>query len=207
MNRKFISKSNSVLHNVIKENKNEGVLILKDFIESILKINIRKIVLNPYLNKLNRNLPSEDNFGIADCRIETEDNEEMNIGIQIIDGDYIPTKMLLYIAQIHTNQLEYDENRKVVGSITINILDLSFINKNEYHREFHLNSEDLFIKNALGIHTIELPNFNKRELVSREEEWISYLKGENIEYVINKNENIKKLDKLLERYWHKEVIE
>ena len=50
MNRKFISKSNYVLHRVL--NSKQGVEILKDFIESILEIEIKVISLNPYLEKI-----------------------------------------------------------------------------------------------------------------------------------------------------------
>ncbi len=63
MNRKFISKSNYVLHRVL--NSKQGVEILKDFIESILEIEIKEISLNPYLEKIKKKLPAEENFGIA----------------------------------------------------------------------------------------------------------------------------------------------
>jgi len=94
MNRKFISKSNYVLHRVL--NSKQGVEILKDFIESILEIEIKEISLNPYLEKIKKKLPAEENFGIADVRIKTNEDEEMNIGVQFIDGEHISTKMLLY---------------------------------------------------------------------------------------------------------------
>ena len=46
MNRKFISKSNYVLHRVL--NSKQGVEILKDFIESILEIEIKEIYSKKY---------------------------------------------------------------------------------------------------------------------------------------------------------------
>ena len=82
-------------------------MFLKDFIESILDINIKDIYIMPYLEKISKYLPSKENFGIVDVRVKTVNNEELNIGIQTIDGYYVQNKLLLYYAQIHANQLEY----------------------------------------------------------------------------------------------------
>jgi len=122
MNRRLISHSNYVLRKVL--NNEQGLEILKDFIEAILDIEIEEIQLNTYLEDKSKYLPSEENFGIADLRIKTED-EEINVGIQFIDGIYIQTKMLLYYAQVHLNQVEYDDKREFTKTITINILDFN----------------------------------------------------------------------------------
>ena len=106
MNRLFVSKSNYVLRKIL--NKQTSLEIIKDFIEAVLKLEIKQIELHPYLDKISKFLPQEDNFGIADVRILTKDNRELNVGIQIIDGYYIQNKLLLYYAQIHGNQLEYE---------------------------------------------------------------------------------------------------
>ena len=119
MNKKFISNSNNVLRKIL--NNEDCLEILKDFIESILDITIKDIELNPYLEEKAQYLPKEENFGIADVRIRTDENEEINIGIQFIDGIYVQTKMLMYYAQIHLNQLEYDERREFSKNITINL--------------------------------------------------------------------------------------
>ena len=83
MNRKFISNSNYVLRKVL--NNEDCLDILKDFIEAILDINVEEIELNPYLKKIYNYLPKEENFGIADVRVRTDENEEINVGIQFID--------------------------------------------------------------------------------------------------------------------------
>ena len=110
MNRKLVSKSNLVLRKVL--NKEEHIDILKDMIEGILDIKIESIRLNPYLKSKEKYLPKEENFGVADVRIITKEKESLNVGIQFIDGFYIQNKLLLYYAQIHTNQLEQQENQK-----------------------------------------------------------------------------------------------
>ena len=133
MNRKFVSNSNLVLRKVL--NSEENLEIIKDFIESILDINITEIELNQYLKDKSKYLPAEENFGIADVRITTDTNEEINVGIQIVDGlYYLQTKMLLYYAQIHLNQLEYDEKREFTKTITINIVDTKLFSSENFHK-------------------------------------------------------------------------
>ena len=74
MNRKFISNSNYVFRKVL--NNEQCVDILKDFIGAILNIEIEEIQLNRYLSENEKYLPKEENFGIADVRIRTKENEE-----------------------------------------------------------------------------------------------------------------------------------
>ena len=104
MNKKLVAKRNYVLRKVL--NSENNLEIIKDFIQAILKIQIKKIELNRYLEEKAKNLPSEDNFGVVDVRVKTKENEELNVGIQFLDGKYIRTKLLLYYTLIHNNQLE-----------------------------------------------------------------------------------------------------
>lgn len=211
MNRKLIANSNYVLRKVL--NKEENIDIIKNFIESILGIKIKEIELNPYLQNKSRYLPKEENFGIADVRIRTDENEEINVGIQFIDGIYIPTKMLIYYSQIHLNQLEYDEKREFSKTITINILNFKYFSSEEYHKIIKISSNESNIKlEELELHTIELSKLilNDEKNMSRKEQWITYLNGcENdvLEIIKSKNKNIKKLDMLIEKYWIEEKME
>ena len=211
MNRKFISNSNYVLRKVL--NSEDCLEILKDFIESILEINIKDIELNSYLKEKSKYLPKEENFGIADVRIRTNENEEMNIGIQFIDGMYIQTKMLMYYAQIHLNQLEYDEKREFAKTITINLLDFKYFSSQGYDKVIRIKSNEGNIKlEELEMHVIEIPKFTVENLnnITKKEEWIAYLKGcENklLDKIKSNNKNIALLDELLEKYWLEEKME
>ena len=89
----------------------ENLNILKDFIESILKIKVLEIIERPYLNQIY--LPKEENFGVIDVRVITEDMKEINVGIQFINGYYIENKILLYYAQIHSKQIEYSSHNSI----------------------------------------------------------------------------------------------
>lgn len=209
MNQKFVAKSNFVLRRVL--NTEENVDILKEFIEVMLNLEIKEAKINPYLEKIKNHLPAEENFGIADLRIMTSENEERNVGIQIIDGEHILTKMLLYYVQIHANQLEYDENRECAKTNTINILDFVWNKELEYHSKMVVREGNMtnIIKDYPEIHILQLPKFKIKDSrnMTLKQAWISYLKGENTEEVIKKSDKIEKLDKLLRKYWREEVIE
>lgn len=211
MNRKFISNSNYVLRKVL--NTEDCLDILKDFIESILDINIKEIELNPYLKKKCNYLPKEENFGIADLRIKTDENEEINVGIQFVDGVYVQTKMLMYYAQIHLNQLEHDKNREFTKTITINLLDFKYFSSKEYYKVIKIKSNEINIRlEELELYVIELPKFLSYNIenMTKKEQWITYLKGcENkaLEKIKRNNENIKVLDDLIQKYWIEEKME
>lgn len=212
MNRLFVSKSNYVLRKIL--NKQTSLEIIKDFIEAVLKFEIKQIELHPYLDKISKFLPQEDNFGIADVRIITKDNRELNVGIQIIDGYYIQNKLLLYYAQIHGNQLEYENQDKEVETITINILDFNYFSSKEYHKVIKVRENTSLGESAkdLELHTIELKKFIKRKksIENKEDAWIAYLEGSDNElkqYAINNYKSIKELDDLADRYWKDEKME
>ena len=209
MNRKFVAKSNYVLRRVL--NRKDNIDILIEFIEVMLNLEIKEAIINPYLEKIKEHLPAEENFGIADLRIKTSENEERNVGIQIIDGEHVLTKMLLYYAQIHGNQLEYDCNREIAKTITINILDFVLNEELEYHSRMVVAKETMtnIINDYLEIHILQLPKFRLKNSknMTLKHAWICYLKGEDTKETIKKSEKIKKLDALLEKYWREEVME
>ncbi len=207
MNRKFISKSNAVLRKVL--NSNENLDILQDFIKVFLKKEIKKIQLNPYLQKKAKNLPEEENFGIADVRVKLKTQEELNIGIQFIDGYYAQNKMLLYYAQIHSNQLDYEDNRKPCKTITINILDFNYLKTENYFSKIEIPSKN---ENKIELYVIELQKFilDNTKPKNKQEAWMTYLCGrpeKEIKEILKKYSKIKKLDNLLENYWQNETME
>lgn len=211
MNQKFVSNSNYVFRKIL--NSEAYLEILKNFIEAILDINIKEISLNPYLKKIEKYLPKEENFGIADVRVTTAENEEINIGIQFIDGIYVQTKMLMYYSQIHLNQLEYGDNREFAKTITINLLDFKYFSSKEYQKIIRIKTNEGNIKlEELEMYTIELPKFKccDENNMTGKEQWIQYLKGANeytLEKIKNKNKYIEKLDELVEKYWLEEKME
>lgn len=209
MNSKLVSNRNYILRKVL--NKQESIEIIKDFIETILEVNIENIQINPYLKKREKYLPKEENFGIVDVRIKTDEDEEINVGIQFIDGIYIQTKMLMYYAQIHLNQLEYSKEREFVKTITINIIDFPYFSSQEYLKTIKIKSNEKYVNiEELEFYVIELSKFIYKNNMNKKEEWITYLKGcsSNIlKKLKEQNENINKLDELIDKYWSKETME
>lgn len=207
MNRKFISQSNRILKKIL--NSEENLDILQDFIETFLKIKIKEIKINPYLERKANQLPAEENFGIASVRVKLE-QEELNIGIQFIDGYYPETKMLLYYSQIHLNQLEYPENQKKVKTITINLLDFICLNSKRYLNRIIIPSKT---EKEIEMYVLELPKFlasAQNEIKNKQDAWVCYLCGKPEEYIASIRDQfpfIKKLDNLLEEYWKNEVME
>ena len=208
MNRKFIKNSNVVLSEILHSKDNLD--ILKDFIQTFLKIKINKISINE--SPIIKGKKTKE-YGIVDVRVITKNNEELNIGIQIIDGDYIQNKMLLYYAKIHSNQLFYDDNRKIAKTVTINILDIPYFDSNSYHKIIKIKTNVLndSILETIELHVLELSKClkDKKEKISNEEAWIIYLREtaeEDLDIARKKNANIRKLDELLKKYWEKEII-
>ena len=211
MNRKFVSKSNLVLSKIL--NSNNCLDILKDFIETIIKVKIKNITLNnPKENKYYSST-TYYSMGIVEVRIQTED-EELNVGIQIIDGNYVQNKMFLYYARVHTNQITYNDNRKIAKTVTINILDFNYFSSYNYHRKISIKTNiiDDNILETMEMHVIELPKFKMLNLsnIKKEEAWIGYFQGQNLKLIQLSKEKfskISKLDELLEKYWKEEKIE
>ena len=211
MNRKFVSKSNLVLSKIL--NSHNCLDILKDFIETILKVKIKNITLNnPKENKYYSST-TYYSMGIVEVRIQTED-EELNVGIQIIDGNYVQNKMFLYYARVHTNQITYNDNRKIAKTVTINILDFNYFSSYNYHRKISIKTNiiDDNILETMEMHVIELPKFKMLNLsnIKKEEAWIGYFQGQNLKLIQLSKEKfskISKLDELLEKYWKEEKIE
>lgn len=207
MNRKFVSKSNRVLRKVL--NSKENLDILQDLIETFLNIKIKEIRLNPYLESKSNHLPSPENFGIADVRIILQNQEELNVGIQFIDGYYAENKMLLYYAQIHSNQLAYQDNRKIAKTVTINLLDFDYLKSDDYFNKIVIPSK---AENQIELYVLELSKFVPRSFqkMNKQEVWMTYLCGQQewiIEELLKKFDKIKKLDNLLEQYWKNETME
>jgi len=206
MNHKIIAKSNFVLRRVL--NKEENLDIIKDFIEAVLNVRIIGINLRKYPENKYKFLPSEDNFGIANVIIRKDDLSTLNIGIQILDGNYIQNKILLYYAQIHTNQLE-EEKKEITTTVTINILHFNYFNNIKYHQILKIKEKNE--ENEIEIHILELPKFSNKNIIeNKKDAWIAYLQGGNevlVNYAIDKFIKIQKLDRLLDEYWKNEKME
>ncbi len=208
MNRNFVSNSNYVLKSIL--NTEENLDILQDIIEKILKIKISKIFLREYLGERVKYLPKEEKYGIADVRIITEDGQKLNVGLQIIDGDYVQEKILTYASLIHINQFEYEQNNDYAKTITINILDFKYFSTQDVHKVMNFLDRKFkfYPSEEIEFHILELPKFNKSAIETFEDAWIAYFGGDEelAEEAAQKCNKINKLDNLLKKFWKEENV-
>lgn len=209
MNRKFVSKSNRILRKVLNSEKNLD--IIGDIIETFLDEQISQIKLNPYLEKYKNQLPSEEDFGIADVRLKLKNGTELNVGMQFIDGYYVQNKMLLYYAQIHSAQLLYNDNRKLAKTVTINFLDFEYLHSKQCISKVQIPSKEKSSKiNNVEMYIVELPKFvvpSCLNNMNKKDGWLAFLCGNNknaVDMAIKKFPNIQKLNSLLNEYWRNE---
>ena len=179
MNHELICNRNYVLSKILSNSNYTN--IIKDLLQSILEIEIKDIKINSYINVLEKYIPTYEKMGVVDVRVITKKEEELNIGIQFIDGKHIQKKIALYYLFVHTNQIYYEDNRNTARTITINILDFTYYQALEYHKIEYLNkfkSID-FSEEKAETHIVELPKFkikNEKE-ITKKEQWIAYFKG------------------------------
>ena len=196
MNRKFLSSSNCVLREVL--NKEKNLDIVQDFIETILKVEINEINLVKELNSQDIFKPKR---GIVEVQITTNKNEKLLVGIQIIDGFYIQNKMILYHAQLRSNQEMYEGVSK---TITINLIDTKYYKTDNFDQIIKVKDQNEKVEEALGeIHLLELPKFKKNQNYTKEDDWITYFIGENLS---PKYEKVIKLDDELDSFWQTEEL-
>ena len=211
MNRFFIENSNTTLRKIL--NNEENLDIVQNLIEAILNLKVKKIILRPYLKEESIYLPKEDKYGIIIVRIIDEEDKQYNVGIQIMDGLYLQEKILTFGMSIFLNQTQYDDYNDKVDTLTINLLGFNGFRTKAFHKVItFLEGDDydnLNLRDEIKLHAIELPKFNKNTIETKEDEWITYIKGEDlklIDEIKEKNQYIKKLDDLLLDYWKNEVV-
>ena len=144
-------------------------------------------------------------------RIVKDDGEELNVGIQILNGYYIENKIILYYANVHTRQTEYETHNQIKNTWTINILDFNYFDIDKYHNKFVMTENRTSIYNdSCQIHIIELPKFKIKDKnnITKKEAWIAFLKGDD-SFLENKDENfeqIRSFNYILDEYWKSETL-
>lgn len=210
INRNLLSNSNSVLRTIL--NKKENLDISKKMIEDILCINVKQIIFMDDLKKDNKEFFPKKKYGIAIFRVVDEKDTEYNIGIQIIDGYYVPEKLLKFASYIHANQELYGTHNQVVTTITINFLDNVFFPSQQFHNAITYMDPECreYLNRKIKAHLIELPKFSLNEISQGDQPWVAYIKGDDIELIKKSMEickEIKRLDDEIVKYWRYEELE
>lgn len=179
--------------------------ILKDLLEAILKIKIKKIELQTEV-ELEREL-IDDKTGVLDIEATIDDNTIIDIEMQMRNQYNMKERSLFYWAGLYYTALkkkgEYKENKRV---ITINIVNFDMFKEGPYHEKIELRREykNILLTNKLEIHFIQLSKFLKEGQEEKDKkmwQWLTFICNKNrkeVERVMKENKEIEKANEELE---------
>ena len=179
--------------------------ILKDLLEAILKIKIKKIELQAEV-ELEREL-IDDKTGVLDIEATIDDNTIIDIEMQMRNQYNMKERSLYYWAGLYYTGLkkkgEYKENKRV---ITINIVNFDMFKEGPYHEKIELRREykNILLTNKLEIHFIQLSKFLKEGQEEKDKkmwQWLTFICNKNrkeVERVMKENKEIEKANEELE---------
>ena len=151
--------------------------VLKDFLEALLKIEIRGIkITNPEI------IPYEkgEKRGLLDIKAEINDGTMIDVELQMKNEKNTEERATEYMGKMISEQLQVgDSYQKLKKSIVIFITNYNFLNRNSYHSvgrmkfdktlkdeyvDMGFKIEDEIASKYIEVHYIELPKFKKKEL-------------------------------------------
>ena len=187
MHKRLKAKNDFVFQRIFGRKENKDILI--SLLNAILELsgdnNIDDIELMDN-TKLEKDC-IEDKQGILDVRAKTVNGIQINIEIQLVNQYNMDKRTLFYWSKMFTEQIAvgqgFDELKK---TITISILDFSFIGLSRYHTSYHLKEDlepDYTLTDVLEIHFIELPKFRrcKPDITKPLERWLLFLEDSSSE--------------------------
>ena len=189
--------------------------ILRDLLESILKIKIRNVIV------LNSEIPKDlldEKASMLDIRAEIDNERIINIEMQVKYQSDIEKRSTLYMSKNISTQIKIAEKYGLLKpSIVINILNFNRYRRNSYHSVAHMkfektskeeyvdlgyNPEEETATDVLEMHFIELPKFIKKnpEAKTKLEQWLWLIAGREDKIKMSKLDNpeVKKAMKLVE---------
>mgnify|MGYP004635610361 FL=1 len=150
--------------------------VLKDFLEALLKIEIRGIkITNPEI------IPYEkgEKRGLLDIKAEINDGTMIDVELQMKNEKNTEERATEYMGKMISEQLQVgDSYQKLKKSIVIFITNYNFLNRNSYHSvgrmkfdktlkdeyvDMGFKIEDEIASKYIEVHYIELPKFKKKE--------------------------------------------
>ena len=151
--------------------------VLKDFLEALLKIEIRGIkITNPEI------IPYEkgEKRGLLDIKTEINDGTMLDVEMQMKNERNTEERATEYMGKMISEQLQVGEDyQNLKKSIVIFITNYNFLKRNSYHSigrmKFDKTIEDEYVNlgydkedevasKYIEVHYIELPKFKKKEL-------------------------------------------
>ena len=183
---------------------------LKEFVEAILDIKIKKIeVKNPEITKNY----ADEKLGVLDIRATIDDDTILDVEMQVSNVYTLVNRNIGYGARLIAEDTRVSETYKGLKKfISINILAENLLKRNTYHSIVHLKfdnnnpkkyvdmgykEEQEDLTDRIEIHYIELQKFIKSKpgMNSKLEQWLWLLTGEDekIEMASKENKTIEKV--------------
>ena len=165
--------------------KNKDLLL--SFINSVLEDSqFNKIVEVEIKNPFNLKSFIADKESILDIKAIDENNRQYNVEIQSTGNIHFKKRSLYYWAKLYSSQLE--EGNKYIDlkpTICINILDFELFKEiDSLHTCFLLREQNLpeyVLTDHIVIHFLEIPKLRDKNIRTKLEKWLFYLKHEGKE--------------------------
>ena len=187
---------------------------LKDFLESILDVEIKNIEIN------NPEIPKnyyDSKFALLDLRVTLNTEVVVDVEMQMQNQHNMQQRSPFYMASNYANSIKegqpYTECKKSIG---INILNFNYYKRNSYHSiarmkfeepkpdevvDMGYKEQDEYATKYLEMHIIELPKFKKKnpEMHTKIAQWLWLFVGseEQMEKAGKLNKEIRKINKKL----------
>ena len=120
-------------------------------------------LLNPFIDKD----AVDDKLSVLDIKARTESGTLIDVEIQIVDHHDMAPRTVYYWAKLFEQQLaETEHYRALHKTVTINILDFSYLPSVAYHTTFHLREDatHALLTDLCEIHFVELPKLEMTRL-------------------------------------------
>lgn len=193
--------------------KNENVHLLKDFLQSILKIEITNIIVKTEvaLDKTTTN----NKGNRLDLLAEIDNKEQINVEIQTSNKYNIVNRSLYYGSTLYRNSLEKGQDYNIAKkTIVIMILDYNEFKEGPYHEVARLRRDynNEVITDKIEFHYIQLPKFieSVKEIKGDEEIWLAYISNQLNEKekgeLINMKKSIEEINAIVDEVMNDEDV-
>ena len=179
--------------------------ITKGFLEKVLGIEIESLTLDTNKRLIGKLI--DDKIGRVDVKAKLNDGTKVIIEMQVAQYKYMAQRLLYYWAETYVADLKrgdrYNQLKKTIA-ILISVENLEeTMGIKKYHTKWELREEeysDKRLNQDLEIHIIELGKFNEGEEieVGPDENWIRFIKGEELNKMKINDETLKEAQKELE---------
>ena len=193
-------KSDVIFKNLFSKGGNED--LLKEFLEEILRIKIKKIEIQKEV-ELNKS-HTKEKVGRLDLRVKINENAIVVIEMQLQDKCKMRKRAMYYASKIMASSLEVGQTYEQIKDMyVISILDYNMLETEEYNTDTVIvdsKYRKYIVIDGIKFYFIELPKFREQVKVPKIklEEWLTFIDYENREMVkmaIAQNKLVEKAQK------------